>query len=93
MKPGKSHWEDDGRTVADMSGVERPNLFLARRPRSPESAPPREKRRDRPGETGGLSREERRWYMLGALRAALLIALCFIVVLGLAVLLMLLVWR
>lgn len=39
-----------------------------------------------------MTKEERRWYVLGALKAALLIGLVFIVGLGLAILLMIWFW-
>lgn len=83
--------DDDGRTIADMSGVSRPNLFLPRLPpRQRDSRPatqPEPLERNAPGGQPELSREERRWYILGALKASLLIALVFGAGLGLVVLL------
>lgn len=81
-------FEDDGRTVADMSDLARPSLFSfrstgARRRR--ETEPPEEKP-DRPWEETGMSRRDRRRYIWGALSASLLIALAFIVGLGLVIL-------
>lgn len=92
---------DDGRTIADMSGVERPSLLgsLAGErmrdaiKRSGHASREEHPRTDRPWEDTGLSREERRWYLLGALKAALLIALVFIVGLGLFIALLLLLWN
>lgn len=80
--------DDDGRTIADMSGVERQAMFLPRVPRRDLLRPPQQERpaeEERPWEETGLSREERRWYILGAMKAAMLIALVFIVGLGLVV--------
>lgn len=80
--------DDDGRTIADMSGVERQPMFLPRLPRRDSPGPTRQEgpaEEERPWEETGLSPEERRWYILGALKAAMLIALAFIVGLGLVV--------
>lgn len=94
--------DDDGRVIADMSGIDRPRLLLPRSRRSADdtqkSASPSQGMEgqnvsDRPWESESeFTPQERRMYMLGALKAALLIALAFIVGLGAAVWLMLLVW-
>ena len=96
----KVHDDDDGRTIADMSGVNRQPLFVPRGLRDASRKPQRQEpedpqREERPWEKQEelLSREERRWYILGALKAALLIALAFILGLGLAILVMVLAWR
>lgn len=89
----KVYDDDDGRTIADMSGIERQPLFLPRLPKRERPVPPAQpepepgSEGDRPWETSQLTREERRWYILGALKAAMLIALAFIAGLGLIVLL------
>ena len=85
----KVYDDDDGHTIADMSGIQRSPLFLPRLPKRDRSTPPAqpEPERDRPWETSELSPEERRWYILGALKASMLIALAFIGGLGLIVLL------
>ena len=63
--------EDDGRVIADMSAVERPNLFSFRRIR------------DRigfgalPAEQQRMSAEDRHLYILAAVRAGLLLVLAF----------------
>ena len=81
-------FEDDGRTVADMSNVSRQPLLIPRprRRRPPRAAdmPDRERSAEPPLD---LSREEQRWAILGAMKAALLIALAFIVGLGIVILL------
>lgn len=81
--------DDDGRTVADMSNVARQPLLFPRpsRRRPPVQADiPGEKA---PSEPVELSREEQRWAVLGAVKAALLIALAFLVGLGIVILLFL----
>ena len=97
MKKNRTYDDDDGRTIADMSGIGRQPMFLPRfsengRRKAAYSAPQpsEEPENDRPWEDTGLSKEEQMWYMLGAIKAALLIALVFIGGLGLVVLLFLL---
>ena len=86
------HEDDDGRTIADMSDLGRPSPFGFRKVERP--APRREEppSADEPWREPEpiMTPEERRWYILGALKAALLIGLAFIVGLGLIVLLFLL---
>ena len=67
--------EDDGRTIADMSGIERPSLRLPRRERDLQSPAPQAPESE-------FSPEERRVYAFAALRAALLIGLAFLAGLG-----------
>lgn len=95
MKKRKVYEDDDGRTIADMSGVSRPSAFLPRR----EKAPRQENRED--SQKGGFlieentqpfTREERRMYIFAALRASMLIAGAFIVGLGAVILIMILAW-
>lgn len=76
--------DDDGRTVADMSNVSRQPLLFPRPQRRKPSIPSQES-----SEPVELSREEQRWAVLGALKAALLIALVFLVGLGIVILLFL----
>ena len=88
----KTYADDDGRTIADMSGVTRRNLWGIRIPgdkgkndSSPEW-PPQEENSDRPWDTSGqINREERRAYIWGALGAAMLIGLPFAVVIAAAI--------
>ena len=82
---------DDNHTIADMSDVRRPHLFG---PRALDDAP---------GGVGGVPArdirdelqgpEERLMVVLGTLKAALSIGLVYIVGFGLAIALMLLLWR
>ena len=98
MARRRDYDDDDGRTVADMGDVSRPGLFApggtGRRTRRELQRPPDGGGQpDRPWETGdALTGQERRWYALGALGAALLIALVFILGLGIAIAVMLALW-
>ena len=65
--------EDDGRVIADMSAVERPNLLSFRRIRERFRTGPE------PGEQHQMSAEDRHLYILAAVRAGLLIVLAFAV--------------
>lgn len=95
--------DDDGRTVADMSGVPRPGFLRSYRTpedsRMPSKNPwppavePESDSGRRPWEDHSLSREEGRMYVFGALKAALLIGLAFIGGLGFVTAFLLWVWR
>ena len=91
---GKVPFEDDGRTVADMSDLARPTPFgfrsTGRKARRRKDAEPSAVQNDRPWEEAGMSRRDRRRYIWGALSASLLIGLAFIVGLGLVILLIVL---
>lgn len=90
----RTYEDDDGRTIADMSGVGRPSLFLPRRAEEDAPPPPPRPSEEQPEwEQAPISREERRMYILGALKAALLIAFAFIGGLGIVILLMVLFWN
>ena len=91
----KIYDDDDGRTIVDMSGVERPSMF-GHMPQSGKKNPvfsaPEEKP-ERPWEQSGYSRSERRAAVRGALTAGLLIALAYILGLGILIAILLyLVW-
>ena len=75
---------DDGRTVADMSGVTRPHGI-------PRPAGRQGEKKEAPKEE--YSPGERRWAILGALRATLLIALIYLGGLALVILLLLRIWK
>ena len=85
----REEFEDDGRTIADMSGVTRRNLF-GFDPNALRSAAGMEKNRQSgpvsPAEGDGLSRKERIWAILGAMKAILLVGLCFAVGMALVIL-------
>ena len=77
MKKNKRVYDDDdGRTVADMSGVERPRLLV---PRLPKREKPDRNGSASEGERQQLSKDEGRAYVFGALGAALLIGAVFAV--------------
>ena len=94
----RTYDDDDGRTIVDMSGVERPNMF-GHLPRSEKNqffaadvakknrafSAPEPKKPDRPWEDHSMSRSERGAAVRGALSAALLIGLAYIVGLGLLI--------
>ena len=88
--------DDDGRTVADMSGVDGHGSILSAVIGLRGERKRRRREVEAPGEDDGeklvWTREERRWYILGALKAAILIFLAFAVGLGLIILLMVLFW-
>lgn len=78
--------DDDGRTVADMSALERPSL-LGIRPRKREEKPVQAK------QDVQMDRSERRAMVRGAVSAGLLVAAVFAVCFALLILLLQLVWR
>ncbi len=87
MAKKRTYQDDDGRTIADMSGVgPSPMLF----PRMPKKATPQEPSPadDRPWES-----QQRRDAMGGALKAAMLIAGVFIAAGAVAILAMQLIWN
>ena len=88
----KQYDDDDGRTIADKSGVGPRNIFLPRRPEWEEN-------KDIEGqESGEVPREEllqgkdRRAFIFGALGAALAIAAVFLAGLALVIFLMIFFW-
>ncbi len=93
----KDSFYDDGRTVADMSGVEPQPLLIPRirrrRGRADLREPDAPAADDRPWDTGAaLTREERSAAVRGALKAGLLIALAFLTGGALLILAMQLFW-
>ena len=85
----REYEDDDGRTIADMSGVSRPGLMGHRAPELPDD-PQNPSSQSRPEDV--IPPEDRKWYVLGALKAALLIALAFIVGLGVVIFVLLKIW-
>lgn len=81
----KTYDDDDGRTVADMSDLYVRTPLGYRRLGDKKKAVQKEK-------TEPVAGNERRGYIWGALSAALLIALAFIVGIGLIILLIVLVF-
>lgn len=97
--------DDDGRTIADMSGLERPRLIVPRHwdnihksnippVPEPELEPEQEEKSPRPWEPSAdeLSPEDRRVYILAAVGSGLLIGGIFILAAVLLILAMLALW-
>ena len=80
-------YEDDGRTIADMSGVTRRSLFGIR-PHDPADLPAEHHLQDMEerDQKDVLTREERWWAFLGMMKAVLLVGLCFAAGLALVIL-------
>lgn len=94
MRKQNEFEEDDNRTIADMSGVQRPRLFgglffpqVGTGRRIPEV-----KEHETEAEKPELLPGEKKWYILGAIKAALLIGVVYIGVLGALILLLLYMW-
>lgn len=90
----KSYEDDDGRTIADMSGVGRsgdfsPSPFFS--PTPFESSPKEEP--ENKSESSPISKEERFAWVGGALSAALLIGTVFLLGIGLLILFLTVVWK
>ncbi|MBR0542285.1 MAG: hypothetical protein IJK26_08785 [Clostridia bacterium] len=81
MAEKKRYDDDDGRTIADMSGIERTPMLVPKFPKAKSSqseAENAEASDERPWEQQGLSKQERRSFIFGAMSATALIALLFI---------------
>ena len=92
-KKERIYEDDDGRTIADMSGIEPQPLLVPRihrrRDRADFREPDAPAENDRPWDTSGeLSREERNAAIGGALKAGLLIGGVFLAAGALAILAM-----
>lgn len=88
----KSYDDDDGRTIADMSGIEQPGMFI---PHSfPQETSPDDscESEERPWESSPMPKGERFAWVTGALMAALLIGLVFLLGIGAVILLLTKVW-
>ena len=86
--------DDDGRVVADMSGLERQPMLLPRLPKRKKentAATPEDAGAQQPELQ--LTAEERRSYMAGAVGAGLLIAGIFIAAAAIIITLLLLLWH
>ncbi|MBR0302498.1 MAG: hypothetical protein IJQ80_01460 [Clostridia bacterium] len=82
----KVYDDDDGRTIADMSGVGRRSLLFPG-----DGFPGRKNASQGSGEK--MSRADSFRVALGALGAALLVGLAFIAAFGIAILIMVLIWK
>jgi hypothetical protein len=86
----KVYDDDDGRTIADMSEVSGPSMFL---PRKSGRKKPTLEQNEPSGSEQEWDPKDRRIYVFGALRAALLIALVYAVGFALIIGLLLLIWK
>lgn len=99
--------EDDGRVIADMSGIERPRLLLPGRRGRAEGLSEEGRAGDSRGRNAGEDRvsgegrvpaedrmpaEDRRAYIFGAMGAAFVIGLIFLAAAAVAILVMILLW-
>ena len=82
----QEEFEDDGRTIADMSGISHRSLFGVR-PRETDMPTSKKTQKTVKGsERVELTGEERFWAFLGMMKAVLLVGLCFAVGLALVIL-------
>ncbi len=99
MSDKKRYEEDDGHTIVDMSDVAGGPLRGSWLPpgghmhKKKENRQPEPEREERPWEKSDLTASEKWMYTLGALKAALLIGLAYVVGLGLLVGGLLLIWH
>ena len=94
MGKKRTYQDDDGRTIADMSGIESSPMLLPRIPKKKAGPQEPQPSADRPWEAQEqFTPEQRRAAMGGALRAAMLIAGVFIGAGAIAILLMQLIWN
>lgn len=89
----KKYDDDDGRTVADMSGLDRQLPFGMGYVRTDKiKKRDTEDNKDTPEWESSFTPDERRIYVFAALKAALLIGAVFIVCIGALIALLLLIW-
>lgn len=94
MAKKRTYQDDDGRTIADMSGIEPSPMLFPRRPKEEGRPQTPQSDSDRPWEgQGQFTDEQRRAAMGGALKAAMLIAGVFIAAGAVAILVMQLIWN
>lgn len=92
MRKEREFEDDDGRTIVDMRGVEKMPLFGSLVPPSRRELEKPTEKKDPWKEEYRMSNGEKFWYILGSLKAALLIASAYIIGLGAIILLMILVF-
>ncbi|MCR5808571.1 MAG: hypothetical protein K6G56_03315 [Clostridiales bacterium] len=80
----KTYEDDDGRTIADMSGVTRRSIWVPRAPAGSEALPKEEKAGES-GEKPTVTKEQLKYYIFGALGAALLLVAILGVVFALVI--------
>lgn len=84
---------DDERVIADMSGVSRRSI-LTGRPRGTraELKEVPVKKQENPYDQEEITSEQRKWYILGTLKASLMIGAVYAIGFGIVILLMILIW-
>ena len=81
--------EEDEVVVADMSGITKKNLFSVKSP----TYTPQENSQPNTVQEDLLTSDERKWYILGALKASFLIGLAYAVGFGLFIFLILMLYK
>ena len=93
-KKPKVYDDDDGRTIADMSGISRQPLILPKFSQfKKNNENPSDEKEEKPWEDNSFSKKERRSFVFGALGAAVLVGTVFAVAFLALILLMVFVWR
>ena len=86
--------DDDGRTIADMSGISGPSMLVPRSTSgTSENSSAQPENSDHPWEDSEMSRKERLMCVLGAMKATMLITFAYLIGLGLVIFLLLLLWK
>lgn len=94
MAKKRTYQDDDGRTIADMSGIEPSPRLFPRLPKKEQRSQAPQSTGDRPWEgQEQFTQEQRRAAMGGALKAAMLIAGVFIAAGAVAILVMQFIWN
>lgn len=94
----RDEFEDDGRTIADMSGIVPQPTLLPRRSKRQEplqqsDGERQELRQQSGGEQPALTKQERHWAAVGAVRAVLVIAGVYLLGLGALLGILFLLWH
>ena len=94
----RDEFEDDGRTIADMSGIVPQPTLLPRRSKRQEPLQQSGGERQEPlqqsgGEQPALTKQERHWAAVGAVRAVLVIAGVYLLGLGALLGILFLLWH
>ena len=90
----KPYDDDDGRTIADMSGIERQSGFSFRSFSSRSSSKSdNSTEEEKPWEASPMPKGERFAWIGGALSAALLIGLTFLLGIGIFIFLLTVLWK
>ena len=95
--------DDDGRVVADMSGIDDRSLvgrwlglpegkISQRRRELPESPQQMQAKRADPYGAGEMDTEERRFFIFGAMKASLMIGMAYLAVFAIVIGILVLIW-